>query len=102
MAPQKQPRSKLGRTAKFYRDNPWARAVKKKKDTEVNKRATQRKKRSELWTKRKALAKKGVNLKGKDLAHTSKGIKLKSIKANRGNSWDTRGDRNARGKKKKS
>ena len=58
MAPQKQPRSKLGRTAKFYRDNPRARAVKKIKDTEVNKRAPQRKKRSELSTKRAQLKKK--------------------------------------------
>jgi hypothetical protein len=52
MAPQKQPRSKLGKTAKYYRDNPEARVVKKAKDTEVNKRPEQRKKRSELGTLR--------------------------------------------------
>lgn len=97
MAPQKQPRSKLGRTAKYYRDNPEAREKKKSTDTAVNRRPEQRKKRSELSSKRKKLAKKGVNLRGKDLAHTKNWIRLKSIKANRGSRWDTTWDRNARG-----
>jgi len=69
MAPKRKPKSQLSRTAKFYRDNP--RAVKKKdaKSKEVNKRPDQRKKRTSLSTKRRQLKRKGVNLKGKDLAH---------------------------------
>ena len=101
MAPQKLPRSKLGKTAKFYRDNPWARAKKKVTDTKINKRKDQRKKRSELVTKRRALKKKWVNINWKDIAHTKNGTRLKSIKANRWNKSDTSGDKKARGWKKK-
>lgn len=97
MAPQKQAKKSLWRTAKYYRSHPEARAVKKRKDTEINRRPEQRKKRSELSTKRKAMAKKWIKLKGKDLAHTKNWIRLKSIKANRGAKWDTNWDRNARG-----
>ena len=97
MAPQKLPKSKLWRSARYYREHPEAREKKKATDTIVNKRPEQRKKRSELSTKRKAMTKRWINLKWKDLAHTSKGIRLKSIKSNRWAKWDTSGDRNARG-----
>jgi len=99
MAPKKQPKNKLGKTAKYYRSHPEARAKKKIKDTEVNKRPEQRKKRSELVTKRRQMKKKGVKLKWKDLAHTKNWIKLKSIKANRWSKSDSKWDRKARWKK---
>lgn len=38
---------------------------------------------------------------GKDLAHTKNGLRLKSVKANRGSKSDTQGDKNARGNKRK-
>ena len=99
MAPQKKPISKLGKTAKYYRNNPGARAKKKATDTKVNARPEQRKKRSELSVKRKQMKKRWVNLKDKDLSHTKNWIKLKSSKANRWSKWDTPGDKKARGKK---
>lgn len=37
---------------------------------------------------------------GKDLAHTKNGLRLKSVKANRGSASDTKGDVKARGKKR--
>ena len=102
MAPKRKPKSQLSRTAKFYRDNP--RAVKKKdaKSKEVNKRPDQRKKRTSLSTKRRQLKRKGVNLKGKDLAHQKDGsVRLQDSSKNRGNGKTTKGDRKSRGKKKK-
>lgn len=97
MAPRKQPRSKLGKTARYYRDNPKARKKKKQTDTIINKRKEQRKKRSELWIKRKQLKRNWKNLEWKDLAHTKNWLRLKSIKSNRGSKWDTKWDKNARG-----
>ena len=96
MAPQKQPRNKLGKTAKYYRDNPAARQVKKTKDTEVNKRPEQRKKRSELSTLRSKYKKAWKSIAWKDLAHTKNWIRLKSIKANRGSKSDSAWDKAAR------
>ena len=101
MAPSKKPRSQLSRSAKYYRDNPQAKAKKKATDTKVNARPEQRKKRSELSVKRKQMKKKWVNLKDKDLSHTKNGIRLKSSKANRGSKGDTAGDKKARGGKNK-
>lgn len=99
MPPKKKPYSKLSKSAKYYRKNKKARDKKKKTDTKVNARPEQRKKRSELIKERR---KRGIAGKGgKDLSHTKNGLRLKSVKANRGSKSDTAGDRRARGKKKK-
>lgn len=100
MAPQKQPKSKLGKTAKYYRDNPKARKKKTTTDKKVNARPEQRKKRAELSVERAKRKRNWANLKGKDLSHTKNGLIAKSIKSNRGSKSDTSGDRNARWKRK--
>lgn len=99
MAPKKQAKSSLWKTAKYYRENPKARAKKKATDTKVNSRPEQKKKRSELWKKRNELKKKWVNLEWKDIAHTKNWLKLKSVKANRWSKSDSKGDKKARWKK---
>lgn len=96
MAPQKQAKNSLWRSARYYREHPEARVKKKATDTLINARPEQRAKRSELSTKRKAMARKWIKLKWKDLAHTKSWIRLKSIKANRWAKWDTKWDKNAR------
>jgi hypothetical protein len=69
MAPRKvaSPR----RSAKYYRENPEARAKKKAYDTRFNEKPEQRKKRSENTTERRerGIAGKG----GKDVSHTKDG-----------------------------
>jgi len=101
MAPPKKKRSELGKTAKKYRDNPELLKKKRETDKKINARPEQRKKRSELSTKRKELKKKGVNLEGKDISHTKNGTRLKDSSRNRGSKSDTAGDRRARGRKRK-
>ena len=88
------------KSAKFYQENPAARKKKDAYNTEFNKKPSQRKKRSELVSERR---KRGIYGKfdGKDLAHTSTGLRLKSAKKNRGSNNDMPGDRRARGKKNK-
>lgn len=107
---------KLGRTARYYKygstvpgkgspaNATRARKVKDKKSTEVNSRPEQMAKRRELDKKRRAMLKRGVDLKGKDLAHTKNGIRVKDSSANRGSTSDMPGDKRARakGRKKKS
>jgi hypothetical protein len=69
MAPRKvaSPR----RSAKYYRENPEARAKKKSYDTKFNEKPEQRAKRSELTTERR---KRGIAGKGgKDMSHTNDG-----------------------------
>jgi hypothetical protein len=84
MAPKKEPRSSLGRTAKYYRDNPKARKKKAATDKKVNARPEQRAKRSELSIKNKKYDKKYGKAKraGKDWDHHSQSY-VKS-KTNRG------------------
>ena len=93
------PRGK-SRSAVYYQNNKEAREKKKKYDTALNARPNQRQKRSELVQARRD---RGIYGKfdGKDVAHTSSGLKMKSAKANRGSKSDTAGDRRARGGKKK-
>lgn len=90
----------LSKSAKYYRDNPEARKKKDAYNKEFNKKPSQRKKRAELV---KARRERGIygEFDGRDVAHTSKGLSLKSASANRGSSTDAPGDRRARGKKKK-
>jgi len=58
-------------SARYYRDNPDARAQKAKTDTTVNARPEQRAKRSELATARRARGLMGKG--GPDLSHTKEG-----------------------------
>lgn len=98
MAPKKQPRNTLSKSAKYYRDNPEARKKKAATDTKVNQRPEQRKKRTELTRERR---KRGIDGKGGgDLSHEGNKLVRRSVKSNRGNGKNTQGDRNARGKKK--
>lgn len=101
MAPKKQPYKSLSKSAKAYRKSKSAREKKKKYDTEYNKKTvSDRVERNRA--RRKAKKKYGASaLKGKDVAHTKNGTRLKSVKANRGSKSDTSGDRRARGGKKK-
>lgn len=57
----------------------------------------QKEHRADCNKERAKAKKRGAKLKGKDIAHTSKGIRIKSIKANRGSKTDTVGDKKARG-----
>lgn len=92
---------KKGKTQTYYDNNPDARAVKAKKDKEINARPEQRKKRSELSVKRRKLIADGKIKKGddRDLSHTKNGLVLKHKSVNRGSKSDTNGDKRARGKK---
>lgn len=86
----------LSKSAKYFRDNPKARAKKKAYDTEFGKKPEQRAKRSELIKINREADKKGVNRKGKDFDHGSNSYISSSV--NRGKSTGTVGDRNARGR----
>ena len=88
------------KSARYYQENPEARRKKNEYQKEFNKKPSQRKKRSELVQERR---RRGIYGKfdGKDVAHTSSGLKMKSAKANRGSKSDTAGDRRARGGKKR-
>lgn len=98
MPPKKKPYSELSTSAKYYRKNKKARDKKKKTDTKINARPEQKEKRSELVKERR---KRGIYGKGgKDVSHTKNGLKLKSVKANRGSKSDTTGDKRARSKNK--
>lgn len=88
---------KLSRSAKYYQDNPGARARKKAYDTKFNTKASQRSKRSELVKKNREADKRGVNRTGKDYDHGSK--RYISSSKNRGKKTGTAGDRRARGGK---
>jgi len=91
MAREKLPYSSLGKTARYYRDNPQATEKKDATSTKINRRPEQRKKRS------RNIYGKG----GKDVSHTKDGLKMKPIKSNRGSKTDTHGDVRARGGKTK-
>lgn len=99
MAPPKK-RGELSRSGSFYRKNKKARDKKKAYDTEFGKSPEQRKKRSELSTKRKRDKAAGKDIAGKDLSHTKDGLRYKDSSTNRGSRSDTPGDRRARGKRK--
>lgn len=92
----------LSKSAQYYRENPEARAVKKKKDTEINKRPEQVKKRVEANAARAKAKKAGKNVEGKDASHTKNGIVFKKSSVNRGSKGDSAGDKNARGGKRDS
>lgn len=89
----------LSKSAKYYRENPTARALKNKYQSVFNRKPEQVKKRVEL---NKINRDKGTygNGDGKDASHTKNGIRMKSASTNRGSKSDQPGDRRARGKKK--
>jgi hypothetical protein len=74
--------------------NAYNREYYKKKKESLNASRAERKKYREDAVKR------GVNVNGKDVAHTKNGLRIKSAKANRGSKSDSAGDKRARGKKK--
>lgn len=97
MAPRKT--KTPGKSAKYYNDNPKAKKKKDAYNKKFNQKPEQKKKRAEL-----SKARKKRNIVGKDvgdLSHTKNGLRLKSVKANRGSKSDTKGDKNARGGKAK-
>ena len=91
----------VSRSARYYRTHPRARAKKNAYNRKFNKKAEQRKKRSELTVKNRQHDRKygRASRKGKDLSHTKHGLVYKKSSANRGSKSDTAGDRRARGGK---
>ena len=85
----------VSRSARYYRTHPRARAKKNAYNRKFNKKAEQRKKRSELTVKNRQHDRKY----GKDLSHTKHGLVYKKSSTNRGSKSDTAGDRRARGGK---
>ena len=89
----------LSKSAKYYRDNPEARAKKNKYDVEFGKKPAQRKKRAELVQERRD---RGIYGKGgKDVGHTKNGFRMQEPSKNRGSKTNMPGDKRARGGKKK-
>ena len=86
-------------TAKYYKDNPKAKAKKDAYQKEYNKKPEQVKKRVELNKINRDRGTYG-NGDGLDMAHTKNGIVKKKASVNRGSNKDSAGDKRARGKKK--
>ena len=101
--PIKRTKNPKSKSAKYYQTHPEAKAKKKAYDTKRQSTETQKRKKRERARLRYRLEKKlgKTSLKGKDLAHTKKGIKLKPMSVNRGSKTDQAGDRRARQPKKK-
>lgn len=88
------------KSAKYYKKNPKARKKKAATDKKINSRPAQVKKRVEANRARRKAKAAGKNVTGKDASHTKNGIRFKKTSTNRGSKSDSRGDRNARGKKR--
>jgi hypothetical protein len=93
--------AELSDSAKYYRDNPEQREKKKKYDAKLSARPEQVKSRVETNKARREATKAGKDIKGKDASHTKNGIRFKESSKNRGSKSDSKGDKNARGGKKK-
>lgn len=87
------------KSAKYYANNPSARKKKAETDTKINARKEQVTKRVEANRARRQAKSAGKNVTGKDASHTKNGIRFKDSSKNRGSKSDSKGDRNARGKK---
>lgn len=72
----------LGKSAKYYRDNPEARRKKAKTDKRVNAQPAQIKKRVEANRKRREAKRNGQDVEGKDYDH--KANRFVDSKTNRG------------------
>jgi hypothetical protein len=91
----------LGKTAKYYRDNPDALKRKYAYQKKYNARPKQRKKRAELVKLNRKMGTYGNGDK-KDVSHKSNGkVSLRAQSKNRGDKDDTKGDKRARGTKKR-
>lgn len=90
----------LSRSAKYYRDNPEARAKKNAYQKQFNKKKSQSKNRADLNRLNRLFGTYG-NGDNLDVSHrTGKKPRLESQSKNRGSKTNTAGDRRARGKKK--
>ena len=90
----------LSRSAKYYRDNPEARAKKNAYQKTFNKKKSQSKNRVKLNRLNRLFGTYGNGDK-LDVSHRSgKKPRLESQSKNRGSKTNTPGDRRARGKKK--
>jgi len=61
----------LSKSARYYRENPEARAKKAQTDKKINSRPSQKAKRRELERKRYADRKAGKDIEGKDYDHAT-------------------------------
>lgn len=89
----------LGKTAKYYKENPEARKKRNEYQKEYNKSDAQVAKRVELNRENRKRGTYG-DKNGMDLAHTKRGYVMKKASINRGDTNDMPGDKRARGKKK--
>lgn len=89
----------LGKTAKYYKDNPEARKKRLEYQAEYNKQSREVKKRVELNAENRKRGTYG-NGDGMDVAHTKGGTKLQKASVNRGSRSAMPGDKRARGNKK--
>lgn len=90
----------LGKTAKYYKENPEARKKRNEYQKEYNKSDAQVAKRVELNRENRKRGTYG-DKNGMDLAHTKRGYVMKKASVNRGDTNDMPGDKRARGKKNK-
>lgn len=93
----------MSSSTEYYHTHPEARKKKAATDKKINARPEQK-------TKRRLLAKKNYEhdkkygaggRAGKDLSHTSSGLRYKPSSVNRGSKSDSAGDKRARGGKRK-
>ena len=89
----------MKKTAKFYKDNPEAKAKKDAYQKKYNKKPSEVKKRVELNKINRDRGTYG-NGDGMDMSHTKNGVVKKKASVNRGSKSDSPGDKRARGKKK--
>ena len=90
----------LGRTAKYYRDNPEARKKRLAYQKRYNARVSQIKRRVENNRENREKGTYGNHDK-KDVSHKGNTIVLEAQSKNRASSSNTPGDKRARGKKGK-
>lgn len=89
----------VSKSTQYYHDHPEARERKKRYDSIFEKSPSQMAKRRELARKNAEHDRKygAASRKGKDLSHTSSGLRYKPTSVNRGSKSDMPGDRRARG-----
>tara|TARA_R110000868_G_scaffold326313_1_gene587287 strand:+ start:362 stop:640 length:279 start_codon:yes stop_codon:yes gene_type:complete len=88
----------LGKTAKYYKDNPEARKKRLDYQAEYNKQPREVKKRVELNAENRKRGTYG-NGDGLDVSHHKNGTKLQKASVNRGSRTAMPGDKRARGNK---
>ena len=88
----------MKKTAKYYQENPKARAKKDAYNKEYNKKPSAVKKRVEANAANRKAGTYG-NGDRLDASHTKSGIKMKPQSVNRGSSKDQPGDKRARGRR---